>query len=665
MEIDEFVIRLSDAKRHASGWSARCPAHEDRVSSLMVREGRDGGVVVKCHAGCDTGAVLDSLSLSFADLMGVPRHVATYEYRELDGTLRYAVERWSNPKTFRCVPGLPAPAERILYQRAAVEWARANDEVVYVVEGEKDVDRLLAAGKIATTNVTGAGAWLSHYSEALRDCHVCVIADNDEAGRAHARAVVVATRPYAKTLSLVVPRIGKDVSELLDAGYAITWVDPLADEEEVGSYQASSIRPRRVTWLWSQYVPAGKLAIIEGDPGDGKSILTIDLAARWSTGAPMPDGSEGGGPFPVILVSAEDDLDDTIVPRLIAAGARLEGIHLVAHGARPEDPFEFATGLPAIERLAAKTGARMVVFDPVTAFLSEKTDSHNDASVRRALMPLKVLAGRTGLGVLVVRHLNKGGAGTKAIYRGGGSIAFTGAARATFVVAPDPREASGRIFASIKSNLSKRPPSLRYEVEANAEGVPYIVWRGAAEIDAQTILDGPKLDRSSDEEERDSKRRARREEQEFLIDLLSNGPMTWADIKAAGKSEGGFSEVSLRRARADVGLMKVSSEHGNAGTQWALRPGDPGIDASSHSVTDPGSLAHLLSDSESHTRESKQVSKRASGPDSTTDSDRESIIDAAPQACDVCGSIDAQKYYEPWFVVRCEAHNPIDYEARP
>jgi hypothetical protein len=437
------------------------------------------------------------------------------------------------------------------------------------------------------------------------------------------------------------------VSELLDAGYGLDALDMLPDREEIGSYRASSIRTRAVTWAWTDYFPLGKLSIVEGDPGDGKSILTIDLAARWSTGAPMPDGTNGIGPWPVIMVSAEDDLDDTIVPRLIAAGARLEDIHLISHGLRPEDPFDFATGLASVERLALEVGARSIIFDPLMAFLGEKTDSHNDASVRRALQPLKALAFRTGAAVLAVRHLNKGGTGAKAIYRGGGSIAFTGAARATFLVVPDHKDPHIKILASVKSNLSRRPPSLRYEVAVSELGVPYLIWRGTAEVNAQQALDGPEADRSDDEEEKLHKRRARALEIEFLADLLEDRAMYWLDIVAAGKVEG-FTEISLRRARIDAGLRKIPGERGGNSTQWTL--------------AHPAHRAHGLGvQSASLIGEHDEQGPSPAAP-STTDSDRESIFDAAPLLCDVCGGVDGvARYAEPWFVVRCANHNPISY----
>lgn len=658
MDVDEVCARLENVKVLPSGRSARCPAHADRISSLMVNTGRDGGVVMKCHAGCPIEAVVGAIGLTMADLMGRPRHVATYQYIALDGRVLYEVHRWANPKTFRCVPGLPRPAERILYQLSAVEFARATGTPLYIPEGEKDVDRLISLGIPATCNVGGAGAWLPHYGESLAGCHLVVVADNNVPGRAHARFVAAACGPHAASVSLVVPRHGTDVSDLLDAGYGLDALDPLSTAEETVSYRASAVKTRPVRWGWQGYLPAGKLSIVEGDPGDGKSILTVDLAARWSTGAPMPDGSNGFGPYPVILVSAEDDMADTIVPRLIAAGADLANVELFTHGVTPDDPFEFATCLSLVEQRAMAIGAGWIMFDPMSAFLSERTDSHNDASVRRALQPLKGLAERTGAGVTVVRHLNKG-SGLKAIYRGGGSIGFTGAARCTFVVAPLAEDPDLRGFACVKSNLARKPPALKYAIQVTPEGVPYLQWRGPLNLDAQSILDGP-MKESYTSEENASKRLVREYERAFLSDVLADGPMTWPEIVELGKQEG-FHEIGLRRARADMGLRKSIGPGGNKSATWSLR--------AEGQSSDDSPLAHLLTGSTPKAlggKTTEQVSKweQVAEPAEPVAIDRDEALAGLPLKCQTCGTEDkVNRYYFPYYVVRCRSHNPIDYHG--
>jgi len=674
VELDDFTTRLIGVRHMPSGIAAQCPAHHDQHASLSVNAGEHGGVVVKCHAGCTAESIVGALGLGLSDLMGKPYVVETYQYVTAEGVHAYLVERWTNPKTFRCVPSLPVPAARVLYNLPAVLWAVGAGQVVYVVEGERDVNTLAGRGVVATTNVGGAGKWLTHYSDWLTGGHLVIVADNDAPGRDHARAVAAAVKPVAASVALVHAPVGKDVTDFLSAGYDLDRLAPLPDLDDVGSYRADRIRVKGVNWGWGGYVPLGKLSMIEGDPGDGKSLLTIDLAARWSTGATLPDGSNGAGPWPVILVSAEDDMDDTIVPRLMAAGARLDYVHLITHGASPDLPFDLVTGVPALRALAMATGARAIMLDPLSAFLGDGTDSHNDHSVRRALQPLKSLAESTGAAVLVVRHLNKGGQGTKALYRSSGSIGFVGAARASFIVAPDPNDPAMRILACTKTNLARKPSSLRYEITTTEAGIPYVRWKGAAELSAQMVLDGPDRPQSEAQEETRSKKRQRDYAGQFLLNLLADGPKDWKTIVEAGK-EDGFSARTLERARADVGLIKESGDRGQSTTCWrspALLASSSETDSPSHSAIPPKNEALVLGPQKlaewrngSPNEPIRQTIDPVSEPAEIDDGDREAAMFLKDLVCDVCQSeINVSRYGHPWWVIRCEAHDPFDYEGQ-
>lgn len=662
MELHDFLAKLDGVKSLPSGFSARCPAHEDHVSSLMVNAGKNQPIVVHCHAGCDTETVLKALGMSTTDLMGKPRCEKNYEYMDTDNRVLYTMQRWSNPKRFVVKEGkLPPPAERVLYQLPGIQWARSAGATIYVVEGEKDADRIVHMGLMATCNVGGAGSWLGHYSEQLADCHVIVVADNDVPGKLHARYVASSLQAYAASVALMVPRHGKDVSDLLDAGYTLDELDPLAETEDVSRYVAANVKTRKVEWAWPGYMALGKLSIIEGDPGDGKSVLTVDLAARWSNGQPMPDGSIHGGPWPVFMVSAEDDMEDTIVPRLIAAGARLDQVSLFPHGSTPEQPFQFGTDLPALERAILETGARIIFFDPLASFLSSSVDTHNDMQVRHALYPLAALAVRCRAAVIAVRHLNKGGGGTKAIYRGNGSIAFTGAARAGFLVASDPDNPQSRLLACVKTNLAQKPASMRYQILSSTEDIPYVEWGGSSEIDAQAALDGPKR-QSEIDEEFEGRRRERQYEIEFLVDLLRDGPKPWKEIVQIGKSEG-FSDRTLRRARADAGLVKIVGDAGNAGVLWGLRQ-----QAFGHLATEGEALARAphSSGQMAKSRSGDQLSLVDDGQmenEPASDADRDAAMETSPRACSVCGTdIDLVGYQKPLWEWRCIHHEPSEME---
>lgn len=652
MELEEFVSHLDGVRRLPSGYSARCPAHDDRVASLSVNAGRDGGIVCFCHAGCDITAVVTAMGLQPGDLVGAPRCTTTYPYTDEDGNWLYSVERWVNPKTFRCVPNLPAPALRVPYNAVALKWAREHHATVYVVEGEKDVDRLTTLHLPATCNVGGAGPgkWLSHYSSYLQGLNVVVVADNDAPGRAHARAVATSLQPHAANVVTVHPRYGGDLSDLLDAGWGLDCFDALPEEDDLGAVVAANVVPRAISWAWSGYIPLGKITIIEGDPGDGKSMLSIDLAARWTSGLAMPDVSRHGGPWPVVMVTAEDDIEDTIAPRLRAAGADMSLVRLIDHGTDETRPFSIAEDMPALYRTVMDAKAKIVILDPLMAFIGEATDSHNDASTRRALFPLYRLAKDLGVAVVTLRHLNKGSG--RAIYRGGGSIAFVGAARVAFTVGRDPEDRTRRIIANVKMNIAPEPPSMAYTVENSSAG-PYIQWHGIVDADAQEVLDG-------------EGRIIGEEAIEFLDTVVENGqPITWREIVAAGK-KAGFTEKQLRSRRHRSRLMMIPGGEGRRSTRWGyLEHTLSGVAGAESHVPDEPEIPHLPSSDSRHMGVNGQGGHLAEPSQTSTNQTHTPEEDDTPNlVCDVCGATEGvTAWEEPEGVVRCRPHNPRTYHG--
>jgi putative DNA primase/helicase len=669
MELEDFLSRLDGVKRLPSGFSARCPAHDDHVASLSINAGREGGIVAMCHAGCNIEHIVDAVDLAMSDLAGEPHITAEYPYFTEDGQLLYTVERWTNPKTFRCRPGLPAPAQRVLYRTDALAWARERAATVYITEGEKDANRLAGLGLVSTTNVGGAGAWLPHYGEAVYGCPVIVIADNDDPGHAHARAVAASVAEHATSVITLAPRYGKDVSELLDLGWTLDALDPLPEAGRLGLIQARNVLTRPVLWVWQGYVPAGKVTMIEGDPGDGKSILTTDLAARWSSGMPMPDGQRTGRSINVIMVSAEDDPQDTIVPRLTVAGADLERVYLVTRGTDLSRPFTLSKDLPALAEQAMALQVGVITFDPLMALLGDDVDAHSDHSVRRALWPLHQLAIDTGVAVVVVRHLNKGTG--KAVYRGGGSIGIGGAARAVYNVGRDPENPSRRVLSSVKMNIAATPDSLAYSIESGDKG-PYVEWHGAIDASAQEIVDGHYRDDDD------------AEMVYFLNSVVENGePMKWHDIVLAGKKEG-YTDKQLRTRRGRSRLVKITGHEGRRSVRWGylehtlahLPEVDPysplvphGTVPVSHpsredgpSAPPPATPGHGPMGAQGGTRAADGQMAEDTGPD---DEDfQDAALAETPLVCQVCQTEEAvSRFGRPWWVVRCVAHSPLSYRA--
>lgn len=326
----------------------------------------------------------------------------------------------------------------------------------------------------------------------------------------------------------------------------------------------SDVEPETVKWLWRGRIPLGKLTILDGDPGLGKSSVGVDLSARVSRCDPLPDGSRSdlSGPAGVVLLSAEDGLRDTIRPRLDAAGAdvdRVVALSLVSDGDDGERlPTVADTG--DIEVAIRSVGARLVVVDPLVAYLGLEVNSHRDQDVRSALAGLAKLAERLGVAVLAIRHLNKGSAGNP-LYRGGGSIGLIAAARSGLLVAKDPKDPDGgrRILASTKSNLAAPPPSLAYRLEPVGDTVR-VSWEGESDHSASELLAAP-----------DGEERSRREEATRFLRLeLAAGPVTSKELQARVR-DAGLSWRTVRRAAKDMGVRMGPASFGKP-WEWELPP---------------------------------------------------------------------------------------------
>lgn len=322
----------------------------------------------------------------------------------------------------------------------------------------------------------------------------------------------------------------------------------------------SDVEPERVEWLWDRRIPLGKITVLDGDPGNGKSALTTDLAARLSVGRTFPDG-QPCDPAGVIIMNAEDGLGDTIRPRLDAAGgdpSRVLSLATVPVGDEGDERhLTIPDDIPLIQQHVEHVGAKLVIIDPLMAFLSGKSNAHVDQDIRRALAPLARMAERTGAAVLLVRHLNKSQGGN-ALYRGGGSIGIIGAARSGLLAGEHPEEDGLLVLAGQKSNLSTPPDSLAYRIVTAANGAARIEYAGVTEARADALL------RTAGDPEQKS---VLREAMEFLRDELKDGPMAASAIRErAGKER--ISDATLRRAKSDLGV--VSEKQGDGSWSWHL-----------------------------------------------------------------------------------------------
>ena len=525
---------------------ARCPAHEDAHASLSVsRSDSAGSCLVKCQAGCETSAVLNAIGLTMKDLFpsvrsnGTSSIVAEYDYRDAASQLLYQVIRF-NPKDFRqrkpnghggYVWKL-GTTPRVLFRLPEL-LAADPSAWVFVVEGEKDVLTLAKLGLIGTCNPGGAEKWncLSDYS-ALHGRRVCIITDRDDPGRRHGQDVAARLQGKAAMVRVIEPLgTGKDISDWLDhlpeaddrtpeqlagelidaAERAREWMEGTATKTDppprvLRHRTIATIEARPVSWLWDGYIARRAINLVDGDPGLGKSWVTLDLAARVSRGWRLPPHAgpeQVAEPADVIILNDEDDSATTIRPRLEAAGADLERVHFVDAVAAGDDdsPVFLPQDLDLIEQVALETMAAMIVFDPLMAYFDSEVDAHKDSDVRRVMRRLKSLAERTESAVVMVRHLNKLVGVENAVYRGGGSIGIVGAARSALLVGKHPDEPDKRILARTKGNLSLDPAALVYSIESGEQG-PCVCWHGEVDLSADDLVTRSKLKKADDEKAR-------------------------------------------------------------------------------------------------------------------------------------------------------------------
>lgn len=585
MTAREILRLLKRVRPSGGGWTAACPAHSDSTPSLSIRESA-GRVLLHCHAGCSPEAIVAALGLEMADLFtqpknAPPRIVMTYPYIDEHGKLLFEVVRF-DPKGFkqRRPDGRGGwhwnlnGTRRVLYNLPSVI---ASDSVL-VCEGEKDCECARRLGFVATCNPGGAGKWRREYSEYLRGKRVVIVPDGDEPGRKHARDVACSLVGLAEFVKIVELPSGKDLSDwaqplgagtkevlqaLADATLNLTPLDFEPASRVIGVL-ASQVKPEPIRWFWKNRIALGKVHVWDGDPGLGKSLVSVDLAARASAGAAMPDEDSPSGrePVGVVIMSAEDGFADTVVPRLKSAGADLARVRLIPAILDLETGLALSipADLSALELAIKSVHAQLVIIDPLVAFIGTATNSWKDQDIRHALAPLSLLAERTGAAHVAIRHLSKVSS-PNPLYRGGGSIGIIGAARIGFLFARNPEDSQSIVFAATKSNVGVMPGSLLYRISVNAENIPVVEWQGKSHLDATTLLSSQPLV-SGDEPA------ALTEAMSFLRDSLEDGPKPSKVVKQEAHGAG-VANRTLDRAK--VALKVRSSKCGFDGSwNWSL-----------------------------------------------------------------------------------------------
>lgn len=310
------------------------------------------------------------------------------------------------------------------------------------------------------------------------------------------------------------------------------------------------LEPQPLTWLSRGRLAARKLTLLEGASGLGKSTLICDWAAHITRGEALPDG-DPGEPRYVLFLAAEDGLADVILPRLAAAGADLNHVAaIVCDADRPRHTLVpvIPADVPYLTDMVRFLDAALVVIDPLAGILDQSLNPDRPQHLRRALDPLATMAARTGAALLITRH-----PGHDPVRQ----------AHVGLLLAPDPDDPTRRILASTKANLAAPPPSLAFRLEpAPGADVARITMLGPSPHTAGELIHPPS---PAQRTERDAAKA-------WLTHTLADGPLAARNVEALAK-RAGFTPITLRRARENLGIISKQMSHGPRSSYfWSLPP---------------------------------------------------------------------------------------------
>ncbi len=569
--------RLRGVKLNKDGWLAFCPhpprndgaKHKGR--SLSIGKHQKGDVLIKCFAGCSTEDVLAAIDLKPRDLFAdhgsanlaftapaAPKRETgrtSYLYQDEAGAVLFRVVRIDyTDDSKRFMQQHPTGGDqwangvsgvRMVPCRLSELLAR-SDETIHIAEGEKCVDFLMDRGILATTNPAGACKWKSEFNTFFQHRDVVILADNDGPGHRHAQLVAKSLYDVARYVRVVTPSSQPkgDIADWFDEGhdrsdfeamiaFAPEW-DPTAHVEQCDVPEVLSgtteripgpravvvsladVEPREHEWIWKGWLARGKLHILGGHPGDGKSTLTLAIASIISRGGMLPDGQIA----PIgntLLLLAEDDLADTVIPRLQDHNAdrnRIVAIKAIAeidpNGAERERVFNINNHLEILRGVIRERDISLVIIDPVSSFMP-RSDRNSEGDIRDVLTPVVRMAEAENVAVIGIMHIGKvSGERRSVLQMLLGSTAFGAIARVVFVTAnldsdsPSVETSSSlsltnqpvqhKVLQVVKSNIAVKPAPLMW---SRPDDGP-VIWHGVSAIGVEEALAKPRAERVVD-----------------------------------------------------------------------------------------------------------------------------------------------------------------------
>ena len=333
-------------------------------------------------------------------------------------------------------------------------------------------------------------------------------------------------------------------------------------EPDMKLINMETVEVEQIEWLFYPFIPYGKVTIIQGDPGEGKTTMVLQIIAKLTKGeeilprqentAEAKDGVETAAdsdmklsespiePVNVIYQTAEDGLGDTIKPRLLAAGADCSRVLVIDDREQPLTMLDIR-----LEEAIVQTKARLVVLDPIQGFLGAEVDMHRANEIRPLMKRVAVLAEKYHCAIILIGHMNKNSNG-KSSYRGLGSIDFQAAARSVLIVGRIKDEPEIRVVCHVKSSLAPEGKSIAFRLDKETG----FEWIGEYDISADDLLCG------------DSRGQKSRKEKEFLLEILANGGMAQRKIEEEAEKRG-IKKKTLRNAKLELEIDSVKR-----GNQW-------------------------------------------------------------------------------------------------
>jgi len=634
MTYEQVLSHFENVSRNGDGQATmRCPTHPDRENSLSASRGDDGRTLLHCFVNCPTEAICAARGMKVTDVFPDGSHngngnrsrpsddkpltLESFAARKgftVDYLTRHSVHEEGKTLLFPyfLMNGQRAPRTRVRLSLSGApppiwggikgkpiaayglwklgEARKRGVEDLFLVEGESD-SLTMWLHNFCAIGIPGASMCKVLAGAHIAGFHrIFLVREHDQTGgEVFEKGLVgrLAELEYSGRVAVIEMAKAevKDPNDLhvkllAEAGAFESEWQALVEQARavelpgigIEDFDDALVKPEAVQWLWPNRIPLGKLVLFVGAPGLGKSFASLDIIAHLSDGRSWPDGARNGLVAKSILFSAEDDIYDTIKPRLVAQNA-VPGHTRIMGRMREADQsgelirrsFSLQHDLPHLERMLKKhPDAKLVVIDPVSAYMA-RVDTYKNAEVRSEVLdPLADMAQRHKITILAITHFNKSaGSG---LDRVSGSIAFPAAARAVWGFTTDPEDPTRNLFVWAKGNLAPKMPGIAYRMAPNERGEICLQWiAGSIDEDMSSVQ------KREQEAQRDSSGSKIEAAKNLWRSMLSDGPRPVVEIENKAR-EMGISEMTLKRARWDLGVQSKRIGYGKHGQFVASLP---------------------------------------------------------------------------------------------